>query len=246
MSKLFDNSDEAMEFLINFNRNLILNRKDYIKKYYKARDVHESILNSMINYIDSGKFSINEYFNLIADDIRKETNNLDIELDTNKYNDMTILNELFFYKNNNKMPSLTEIYIEKKKFRQDDKVNMLYAMRDSIVGLFKIIDYDSRNGYVTYQDVFTNKKYKVIDVSMSSLGELYKKEERYIYNRLLDYDGLLFGTGLPCIISGKNKKLKDFIANHKYNDCSDFSRCLILYDIANSDNKITMKNYNNY
>ena len=34
--------------------------------------------------------------------------------------------------------------------------------------LFKIVDIDTSDGYVTYEDVFTNKKYKVIDIAMSS------------------------------------------------------------------------------
>ena len=118
-------------------------------------------------------------------------------------------------------------------------------MKDSIVGLFKIINYDGMTGYVTYQDVFTNKKYKIIDIFSSSLELLYKDKEVYIYNRLITYDGITFGTGLPCSFVGNNKSLKEFIKKHKYNSCSDFSRCLMIYYIA-KENDIKANIYQNY
>lgn len=133
-----------------------------------------------------------------------------------------------------------------KKFKDVEKIKMLYAMKNSTVGLFKKIKYDQENGYVTYQDVFTNKKYKVIDISMSSLGELYKDVEIYCYDRIINYDGILFGTGIPCVFTGENKRLKEFIKHHNYKTCSDFSRCLMLYDISKEENNPLMINYHNY
>lgn len=247
MTKLFDSNEEAVDFIINLNRTLFLDNKEHIKKYYKVRRIHSSVLNSMSSYIDSGKLPLVEYFNEITDDLKRETNNMKIMLDNHEHNDAIIFNEVFMYKNNDKIPSLTEIYIEKKKFKDSEKTKMLYAMRDSVVGLFKIIEYDHANGYVTYQDVFTNKSYKIIDVSMSSLEQVNKDKEIYIYNRIIKYDGILFGTGLPCIFAGDNKKLQKFIKNHKYENCSDFSRCLMLYDISKaSKNNMDIRNYYNY
>ena len=37
-------------------------------------------------------------------------------------------------------------------------------MKNSYVGLFKIIKVDREEIYVYYQDVFTNKKFKIIDI----------------------------------------------------------------------------------
>ena len=177
MDKIFENSEEATNFIVNLNRAFFLDNKDYIKKYYKIRKIHSSVLDSMMNYIDSGKLPIEDYFNIIAPDIQRETKNMDISLDNTKQNDAAIFNELFIYKTHHKIPSLTEIYINKKIFKDEDKIKMLYAMKNSIVGLFKIINYDNINGYVTYQDVFTNKKYKIIDISMSSIGKINEKQD---------------------------------------------------------------------
>ena len=56
--------------------------------------------------------------------------------------DRTILDELFIYKNIEGIPSVTEIYLEKNKLRNEDKVKMLNAMNNSYVSLFKIVGVD--------------------------------------------------------------------------------------------------------
>ena len=44
----------------------------------------------------------------------------------------------------------------------------------------------------------------------------------------------------------RNKVPSFFIKKHKYKNCSDFSRCRILYDISkDSDNGINKINYHN-
>ena len=244
MNELFNSKEEAINFIINLNKTFFLNQKEHIKKYYKIRGIHEKVLSSMINYIDSGKLPVEEYFSKVANDYKKESGNIMFSLDNRIHDDEIIFNELFIYKNHHKIPSLTEIYIAKNKFKDKEKVKMLYAMKNSIVGLFKVINFDNINGYVTYQDVFTHKKYKIIDISMSSLGNVYEKQEIYIYNRIINYDGILFGTGLPCIFTNQNKKFKQFIKHHKYNKCSDFTRCIMLYNIAKDNtNTVNILNY---
>jgi len=59
---------------------------------------------------------------------------------------------------------------------------------NSYVGLFKIIKVDREERYVYYQDVFTNKKFKIIDISMSSTLAIDNKlkvthNHTYGYNR---------------------------------------------------------------
>lgn len=245
-NKEFDLREKAADFIINLNKMFFLNDKEHIKKYYKARKIHSNVLNSMISYVEKGNYPVVDYFNEIINDVKREVRNLQIDIDNQKHNDAIIFNELFFYKNHSKIPFLTEKYIEMKKFKDVEKIKMLYAMKNSTVGLFKKIKYDQENGYVTYQDVFTNKKYKVIDISMSSLGELYKDVEIYCYDRIINYDGILFGTGIPCVFTGENKSLKEFIKHHNYKTCSDFSRCLMLYDISKEEKNTLMINYHNY
>ena len=197
---------EIINTIIDFNRKVYLDYKDYIKKYYKIRKLHSVIINNMMNYMGREKYPIDEYFYKIADDVTKETNYMNIELDNTKHDDAVILNELFIYKTHENLPSLTELYLEKKKFKEKNKVKLLNAMNDSFVSLFKIIDYDHETGYVTYEDVFTKKKYKIIDVAMSSISNINNKKEMYSYERLITYEEITFTPRLPIAFEIKDKK----------------------------------------
>ena len=236
---------DISNILINLNRHN-LNRKEHIKKYNKLRKLHGEIIDSMLDYIEKGKYLPDKYHILIKPDITRETKGLKYNLNPNDEDDITILSELFLYKTHSKVPSLTDIYLEKKIFRNKDKIKMLNAMKNSYVGLFKVIKVDSEEGYVYYQDVFTNKKFKVIDIAMSSTLKVDKKMPIHIYNRVITIDNISFATGMHCIFGWSNKYIKEFIKKHKYNNCSDFSRCLLLYDISKKDNKLKVNHNHTY
>ena len=120
------------------------------------------------------------------------------------------------YKNHPKLTSITEIYLQKNKFRNAEKVKMLNSMKNSYVGLFKVIDVDMNNGYITYEDVFTNRKFKVIDIAMSSTLKIDKKRMIYFYNRIITFDDISFGTGIHCMMTSEHKLLQEFIKKHNY------------------------------
>lgn len=142
------------------------------------------------------------------------------------------------------MPSVTEIYLNKNKFRNEEKLKILKAMNSSYVGLFKVIDVDRNDGYVTYKDVFTKKTFKIIDVAMSSTLTIDPKKPVYIYNRIITIDGISFGTGIHCMMTWKNEYLKKFINTHKYYKCSNFSRCIMIYEISKKEENLVV-HYNN-
>lgn len=245
LEKMFENKspNEISTMLINLNK-LQLNSKKHIKKYNKLRKLHSEIIDSMENYIIDGKYSISDNYNSIYRNINKEIPELDFDLDSNDVDDRTILNDLFMYKNHSELMSITEIYLQKNKFRNEEKVKMLNSMKNSYVGLFKVIDTDRSDGYITYEDVFTKKKFKVIDIAMSSTLKVDKKRMIYVYNRIITFDDISFGTGIHCMMTSEHKLLKEFIKNHKYKNYSDFSRCLLLYDLSKKDNDL-MVGYNN-
>lgn len=245
IEKLFENKSEQeiSNMLVNINK-FQLNRKNHIKKYNRLRKLHSEIISSMENYMINGKYNMNYNFKLIEDDIDKETSELDFYLDLFNINDKSILIDLFVYKNHPKISSITEIYIKNKKFKSEEKIKMLNSMNNSYVGLFKIIDADRNNGYVIYEDVFTKKKFKIIDISMSSTFKYNKNRIIYFYNRIITFDDISFGTGIHCMMTCKNETLNEFIKKHKLKNCSDFSRCLLLYDLSKKEQKLTV-NYNN-
>lgn len=247
LEKMLENKSqsEISNMLINLNK-FQLNSKKHIKKYNKLRKLHSEIIDSMEKYIIDGKYKIRDYYNSIYDDIDKEIPELDFYLDLNDVDDRTILNELFMYKNHSKLMSITEIYLEKNKFRNEEKLKMLNRMKNSYVGLFKVIDTDRNDGYITYEDVFTKRKFKVIDIAMSSTLKIDKKRMIYFYNRIITFDDISFGTGIHCMMTSEHKLLKEFIKKHKYKNFSDFSRCLILYDLSKKENDLTVSYNNQY
>lgn len=247
LEMLFKNKspEEITNMLVNFNK-INLNRKTHIKKYNKLRKLHSEILDSMQAYIESSKYKVEDYFNLIKDDIYKEINGLEFNLKFNDSDDITILLELFVYKNHEKIPSVTEIYLNNNKFRNEEKVKMLNSMKNSYVSLFKVVDVDYKEGYVIYEDVFTKKRVKVIDIAMSSSLKIDKKRTVYVYNRIITYEDITFGTGMHCMMTSHNNKLKKFIDKHKYKKCSDFSRCVLLYNISKKETKLVVTHNNQY
>lgn len=244
VKKLFENKtvEEISNMLINFNR-FQLNRKDHIKKYNRLRKLHSEVLNSMENYILSGKYDIRKYDDIVNRELIKVVDNFDIDFNLNNADDVTVFFELFVYNNHPNIPSVTDIYLKNRKFKNQEKTKMLECMKNSYAGLFKIIDIDRNNGYVTYQDVFTNKKFKIIDIAMSSTLCIDKKRDFYTYNRIITYDDISFATGIHCHFSSECKPLMKFIKTHNYKKCSGFIRCLLLYDICKKDSSF-VSNYN--
>lgn len=78
------------------------------------------------------------------------------------------------------------------------------------------------------------------------MDKINEKQDLYIYNRIIIYDNIAFGIGIPCVFMENNKCLKEFIKKYKYNGCSDFSRCLMLCDISREKVNIKMMSYHNY
>ena len=174
---------------------------------------------------------------------RKIVDDFNINFDLDNDDDRIILMELFVYKNHPHIPSITEIYLKNNKFKNSDKIKMLECMNNSYAGLFKVIDVDRNEGYVIYQDVFTKKKFKIIDIAMSSTLRIDKKRQLYTYNRIITYEDISFATGVHCNFSSESKLLMDFIKTHNYKKGCSFIRCLLLYDIYKKDHSIIV-NYN--
>ena len=111
-------------------------------------------------------------------------------------------------------------------------------MNNSFASLFKIVDVNREEGYVCYEDVFTGKRYNVIDVSLSITHIVDEKNPFYMYNRLITYDGITFGTGIHCMLTGENKKLNEYLKEKRYEKESPMVRCLSLYLISKEEKRI--------
>lgn len=228
--------EDMRKAMLNMRR-YILNSKPHIKKYNHYRKVHADILESMASYVFNGKYDFGKYIDELNKDreVSSFENLKGFDLSSDNPDDVSIIAELFVYKNLKEVPSVTEIYLEKNKFKNADKVKLLKAMNESYVGLFKVTDIDFDNAYVTYEDVFTHKKFKVIDISMSAFSKVDDDNPIYMYNRVITVDGISFGTGIHCNLSYKNKEFRKFLKEHDYKKSTDFFRCLTLYEISKKE-----------
>ena len=81
---------------------------------------------------------------------------------------------------------------------------------------------------------------------MSSTLKVDEKRMIYVYNRIITFDDISFGTGIHCMMTSEHKSLNEFIKKHKYKNCSDFSRCLLLYDLSKRENDLIVEYNNQY
>lgn len=232
VQKVFEGktSEERIEGLIEFNK-MRLNRKKHIKKYNSFRKLHSEIINHMDTYLESEKHKEELKVTSLSDTIAKVGYTKDVFLDLNDYYDYYVALELFLYKNHKDIPSITEIYLKKNKFRAKEKIDFLNAMNDSFASLFEVIATDSEDGYVYYKDLFTDKEYKIIDTTMSIVFTPDKYKPKYIYARIITIDGISFATN-HIMLDSNNKKVKEIVKKYMYKDSDGFTRCLQLYEIS--------------
>ena len=229
--------EEMSQMLVNINR-MQLNRKSHIKRYNKLRNLHSDIIDSMLNYMFDGKYNLDKMFDKLVKEHENKGQTIEFDLSTDNPDDLSIITELFVYKTQEKIPSLTEIYLEKNKFRNKEKVEFVNAMNQSFASLFKIVATDRENGYVTYEDVFSHKKYKIIDISMSSSHIVNKKKPVYMYNRIITIGDISFATGIHCMLTWENEKLTEFLKHAKYDSKNTASMCLKLYQISKEEKNL--------
>ncbi len=211
-----------------------LKEKEHIKKYLKCRKLHNEIMDSMVEYFSSENYNLTKELDKASLSIFRELNGdttrFKFEFDGENDDDLSVLYEIVTYKNHNKMTSITEKYIANKMYREDEeKEKMLKRMNRSYVGLFRILSVDRENAYVELEDIFTKKRFTIIDIGISATIE--EPSSMYIYNRIISYEDISFGTGIHLTFTSDNKKLNDYIKKNQYRNPSNIVRCLDLLEI---------------
>lgn len=218
-----------------------LKRKQHVKKYTKVRELYSEIVDNMQKYILNNEYDLKEKSKVIYDDIQKELGYYNYKFKVSDSSDMSIIYDSYIYKTHPKLESVVEIYLKNNKYEKEEYIKMMKAMNDSYVGLFKIIETDSENGYVTLEDVFTKKRFKTIDIALSTTINLANINfDIYCYNRIITYGGVSFGTGINAMALSKNKLITNFIENHKYDEHTDFARGLMFYRLAKKYGDVVM------
>ncbi|MCL2773646.1 MAG: SEC-C domain-containing protein [Oscillospiraceae bacterium] len=226
-------------------RQMTMKNKPHIKEYKNIRKLHKEIVDSIVIYIQDGKFEqkIDKDYGKTADNKPPEElivfdTVFDMEDDVGAQGWVN----LNVYKNSVNMQCVTEDYIEKKRFRKPEKIEFLHSMLDSHAGLFEITGADKDEGYVYLRDVLSNQEYKIIDIALSA----QLNDDIYMYNRIITYKDISFGTGIGISFSKKDLFITDWIKRNKkdYMIKQELIRFLELFNryTTDSNNIKTIKN----
>jgi len=230
---LYDDDYNNQELFINAMNNLrrfFLDKKPHIKKYYKIRDMHSEIVNTMIQYYDDGKFERQTDTAFVSEPEHKQEIHLlesDFDLDTRTGSQGFY--DIWIYKTAANMTCITNDFIRDHRYRKPEKIEVLHSMLDSRLGLFEVTGTDREEGYAYLKDVFTGDEYTIIDIGLS--GNL-NYDEYYIYTRIITYQDISFNAGLNFIFSKTDNFIKNHIQQHKkdFKPKGEFIRFTQLYN----------------
>ena len=237
-------AQEVLFKLLNNLRSFSLDMKPHIKTYKKIRKLHSEIINSMADYFDRGKFEqkvdpdyahpvtpVHNKAGGIRDNtvVLLESNfNLNTREGNNGFYDMLI------YKSVPNINCITEEFIQKHRYRKQEKIEFLESMLDSKMGLFEITEIDLKEGYAYLKEVFTGGEYKITDIGLSGSKDY---DKFYIYTRIITYRNVSFGTGLNLTFTKTDSFIKNYIKREKkdYTPLAESRRFVELYNRFSED-----------
>ena len=228
----FSEDSELEEVLGNFDpeevtrmfarmRTLMLNDKPHIKEYKKLRGLHSEILGSMMEYFHDGNYKPKTPTDEQALANAKLCNDeadryllLECDFDSGTREGEQGLLESIIYPKGANMDCITEVFIEKRRFRKPEKIEFLQCMMDSRAGLFEVTGKDASLGYVELLEVFTGQKYKITDIALSGNQD---EGEVYLYTRIITCRGISFSSGLGLMFDKTDPFIDHFIKQEGQN-----------------------------
>ena len=213
-----------------------MDRKPHIKEYYRIRKMHQEIVDSMVKYHEDGKFEqkIDAGYRFHGDQVfpsKRENKVLFLEssFDMETRVGAHSFYDLQIYKPAPNMNCITEDFIQSRRYRKPEKIEFLHSMLSSRLGLFKVTGTDINEGYAYLKEVFTNDKYKIVDIGLSGNRNY---EDIYIYTRIITYRGISFNTGLGMFFTESDGFIENYIQQQKkeYNPNGEILRFTQLYN----------------
>lgn len=221
LNKEKDEEIDLYQGLVNMH-SFGLRNKEHIKKYRKIRKIHSSIIDSMVKDIESNKISLD-----MSTYVKEAEGFVGSKLEFKKENYENVINYYGIYMFGKE--GLASIYLANNRYEDNLKIDILNSMVNAYIGLFKINDIDSRNGYVYLEDVVNGKEFRVVDQSLSlnkdAIGRVY------IYSRIMEIDDIAYNNcAMPIYID--NKYVSKYITMCKRKNYHDTTKSIILYYIA--------------
>ena len=202
-----------------------LNRLPHIKQYKKLRKLHSEVMTSMANYLEEGKFEhkIDVEAGIAASEALRKQKIIteprtiritSVSYDFNTYEGEQAYYDFHIYKTAPNANSITEEFIQSRRYRKPEKVALLEAMHNSVRGLFEVVETDSDQGYVYLKEVFTGEVFKIIDIGMSVHDA---NTDMYFYRRIITVGEISMGAGVTLAFDKNDKFIKNFIERERVN-----------------------------
>lgn len=226
---LFD--DEKSEIILNFlnnMQNLLLKNKPHIKEYKKIRKLHNEIMESMMKYWQDGKFELKIDNNVEKID-KNRISYINSEFDANTELGIQAIANVLVYKNSCNTNCITEEFIKSKRYKMQEKIELLESMLNSEAGLFEIFKTDRAEGQIHLRNVLNNKEYCVTDIGFSSN---IHNDKIYLYTRIITYHGISFGTGFNLAFDKNDEFISKWIKENlnDINKKQEITRFMELYN----------------
>lgn len=229
---------EFGEFLLNAMQRLrgeILSRHAHIHAYHKIRKMHGEIVDAMIRYYDDGKFEQEMDLEFrFPDTDSSELHLLNATFDPQTRAGVHCFYDMLVYKPALNMNCITEVFLQRNRYRKPEKITFLHSMLNSKLGLFEITSTDMNEGYAYLRDVFTGVKYRIVDVALS--GDIHYADF-YLYTRIIEYQGICFGTGLNLVFAKSDPFIKRHIQKYakNFSPQGEFVRFIELHNRYSQD-----------
>jgi len=221
---------ELMINALNSMRRIFLDEKPHIKEYYKIRNMHSEIVDTMVQYNQDGKFEQKADKNFVSKPNPVVTVHLlECSFDLTKREGAQGFYDIMIYKPASNLSCITEDFIRDNRYKKPEKTELLQSMLDSKQVLFEVTGTDSMEGYAYIKDVFTGVEYTIIDIGLSGQPNF---GNFYFYTRIISYHGINFGTGLNLIFTKTDNFIKRHIQEHKkdFHPDGEFIRFTQLYN----------------
>lgn len=223
-----DVKTEMISNLLNGMQNLLLKDKPHIKEYKKVRKMHNEVMESMMKYLQQGKFEL-KIDNSIKNVGENGIDYINSEFDTSTELGIQAMANAIVYKNACNMNCITEEFIKNNRYRTREKKELLERMLNSETGLFEITETDRENGQVHLKNILNNKEYCITDIGFSS--NLHN-DKIYLYTRIITYGDISFGTGLNLAFDKNDEFICKWIEENlkDFDKKQEISRFMELYN----------------
>lgn len=239
------NLSSVFNSIMNNIHNHKLKKLAHIREYKKLRKTHDEISASMAQYLEEGEFELKLDKSAVKTEIEamhskanahssQPVHIIDIDFDMDSDEGMQAFYDMHIYKMGINANSITEDFINSRRYRKPEKIAMLAGMHNSVRGLFEIIDVNSDQGHVRLRDVFTGQEFEIIDIGMSHAES---KTDIYLYRRVITVGEISFGAGVVLTFEKTDAFVIDFIKRHKadYHPFAEMTRFSELYNYYSTD-----------